>query len=74
MGKEIQMTSVFSSQIAAIGHDGDKTLAVRFNNGAMWYYYPVADSLYNELGNALSIGKFFNANITKNSNINATRA
>ena len=58
----MEMIPVTSSQIAAIGHDGD-ILTVRFKNGALWQYADVTAEAFGKLQGAESVGKFFNANI-----------
>lgn len=70
---EIELHTVVSSQIMAIGHNGVNKLAVRFHNGALWFYSPVSATLYEEMNNASSIGQFFNQNIKKNPEINGHR-
>lgn len=70
MENEIELHTVSSSQIMAIGHDGKRKLAVRFQNGALWFYSPVSPTLYEEMNNASSVGQFFNQNIKKNPEIN----
>lgn len=62
----MQMQSVTSSQIAAIGHDGKSTLRVQFNNGGVYDYANVGADLFAKLQGADSVGSFFSANIKKN--------
>jgi len=55
---------VESSMIRSYGFDSStSTLEVEFNNGAIWQYFDVTESLYYEMKSAGSCGKFFNANI-----------
>lgn len=57
-------TSVQSSMIASLGHDANtSTLEVEFNNGAVWQYYDVPESVYYDMMNSGSLGKYFHANI-----------
>lgn len=55
---------VESTMIRSYGFDSStSTLEVEFNNGAIWQYYDVSESLYYEMKSSSSCGKFFNANI-----------
>lgn len=55
---------VESSMIRSYGFDSSASvLEIEFNNGAVWQYYDVAESLYYEMTVAGSCGKFFHANI-----------
>ncbi|MFZ5783984.1 MAG: KTSC domain-containing protein [Pseudomonadota bacterium] len=56
------LTLVTSSNIEAIGHDG-QTLAVKFRNGGLFHYPGVPASEYEAMLRAESIGKHFHANI-----------
>lgn len=58
----MNMETVKSSNIAAIGHEGE-TLAVQFNSGALYEYSGVPESVFKALKAAASIGAFFNQNI-----------
>lgn len=53
------LTPVKSSTISSIGHDGESTMAIMFNNGALYEYYNVPYSFYNLFINSESVGKFF---------------
>ena len=56
--------SVQSSMIASLGYRADtSTLEVEFNSGAVWQYYDVPESIYYDMMNSGSLGKFFHANI-----------
>lgn len=56
--------SVQSSMIASLGYESDtSTLEVEFNSGAVWQYYDVPESIYHEMMNSGSLGKFFHSNI-----------
>ena len=60
----MQMHSVKSSQIKEIGHDpATKTLAVRFNTGALYHYAGVDSEKFNAFRQAESIGKHFGQHI-----------
>jgi hypothetical protein len=54
----IEMAPVVSSQIAAIGHDGN-TLAVKFSSGATYYYSGVSQEDFAAFKDADSIGSHF---------------
>lgn len=41
----------------------NSTLEIEFNNGAVWQYFDVPESVYYEMKSAGSCGKFFHANI-----------
>lgn len=58
----MELTPVKSSQISAIGHEGD-TLRVRFKNGAEYDYSGVSADSFNEFLNAESVGAHFGKNI-----------
>ena len=52
-----------SSQIEAIGHDGD-TLAVKFKSGgAVYHYHGVTPDKFAEMQKSDSVGKFLHAHI-----------
>ena len=56
--------SVQSSMIASLGYNAStSTLEVEFNSGAVWQYYEVPESVYYDMMNSGSLGKFFYANI-----------
>jgi hypothetical protein len=56
--------SVQSSMIASLGYNANtSTLEVEFNNGAVWQYYEVPESVYFDMLNSGSLGKFFHSNI-----------
>lgn len=61
----VEMQSVASSNIEAVGHDPQSnTLWVRFKGGSGTYTYPDVDAdLYERLRGASSVGQFFHANI-----------
>lgn len=54
-----------SSQIAAMGHEGD-ILEVQFHSGGHYRYENVDDDLYLRMRAAPSIGKFFGEHIKNN--------
>lgn len=55
---------VSSSNIASIGYDAaEQILEVEFNNGSIYQYYDVPESIYDGLMSASSHGKFLNANV-----------
>lgn len=63
----MNMTSVSSSNISAVGYDSSSnTLRVRFNNGRTYDYSNVPSNVYNGLMSASSHGGYHAANV-KNS-------
>ncbi len=58
----MHMQSVTSSNIAAIGYEGDK-LEIQFNNGRTYRYHEVPQEVADALLNADSVGKYFAAHI-----------
>lgn len=70
----IDMQTVKSSQIHAIGYDGaSQTLAIQFHsgvaNGVQYEYTPVSRATYDGLMGAGSIGKYFGEHIKGNEKI-----
>jgi hypothetical protein len=61
MEREVVQSSMFES----IGYDSLTSIfeAEFKNGGAVWQYFDVPESIYYELRNAGSIGKYFLANI-----------
>ena len=60
----IAMHPVTSSNIAEIGFDENTSvLYIRFNNGQLYSYDDVPESVYNDLQSAPSIGRYFYQNI-----------
>ena len=60
----MQMTSVDSSSIAAIGFDEDsQTLQVEFKNGATYQYFDVPKAIFDGLVGAASVGQFLNQQV-----------
>jgi hypothetical protein len=53
------MTPVRSSVIAAVGHDGGRTLTVQFLNGEIHKYVGVTPATHQQLLGARSVGSFF---------------
>lgn len=64
----MEMTKVESSNIEAIGYETD-VLYIQFKTGDLYSYSPVTEEMYNELMAAESKGKYFAANIKRNSKI-----
>lgn len=56
--------NVDSTLATSVGYDpNNSTLEIEFkSNGAVWQYYDVPESVFNEMMNG-SIGKYFHANI-----------
>lgn len=62
----MEMISVISSNIAAIGYDEQNaTLAIQFNKGGAYEYYDVPQYEFDSLMAAESHGEYANANIYK---------
>lgn len=60
----IAMHPVSSSNIAEIGFDENiSVLYIRFNNGQLYSYDDVPESVYNDLQPVPSIGRYFHQNI-----------
>lgn len=56
--------SVESSNLRSVGYDEFLlVLEVEFKNGAVYRYYGVPAEVHDELINAESVGKYFNANV-----------
>lgn len=54
----MDLIPVSSSNIAAVGHEGD-TLTIQFRNGTTWQYRGVPPLVYQSLMSSESRGKFF---------------
>lgn len=60
----MDMQSVSSSNIAAVGYDeAEKKLHVQFHNGSTYAYEGVPADVHSELVGAESVGKYFNAHV-----------
>ena len=60
----VELQSVTSSTIDAFGYDPTiNELYVQFKSGSVYTYQGVSESVYAELCEAESFGKFLNANI-----------
>jgi hypothetical protein len=60
----MQRTPVVSSNIASVGYElSTQTLEVEFQGGSVWRYANVPAEVANNLMEAESVGKFFNANV-----------
>lgn len=65
----MNMTSVLSGQIEAVGHDAaSSTLGVKFKAGSVYHYSNVTYPQYMELIGAKSIGHHFGKNFKDNEN------
>lgn len=65
--KTFKRTSIESSNICSIGYDAKKQiLEIEFNHGGIYQYFDVPQSVYNELIDADSHGKYFAINIKNN--------
>jgi hypothetical protein len=58
-----KMTTVQSSNLAAIDYDWSGTLTIAFHNRGVYEFYNVPPSEYVGLTNASSHGKYFHAHI-----------
>lgn len=57
---------VSSSNLASVGYDAaTATLEIEFHSGGIYQYYNVPESLFHDLFNAPSKGKFFHKYIKK---------
>lgn len=63
MPSTIKLVPVTSSQIAAIGHDGETTLAIQFKRGGIYHYKNFSREKFVEFATAPSIGSYFYATI-----------
>ena len=60
----MEMTSVTSSNIAAVGYDADKQrLRVQFHDGALWEYEQISPDIHEALMAAESKNGYFRATI-----------
>ncbi len=56
--------AVSSSNLASVGYESsEKTLEIEFLTGSIYQYFNVPVSVYNDLMNASSHGKYFYVNI-----------
>ena len=56
--------SVESSNLRSVGYDEFLlVLEIEFKSGAVYRYYGVPSEVHDELINAESVGKYFNANV-----------
>lgn len=56
--------SVESSNLRSVGYDEFLlVLEIEFKSGAVYRYYGVPSEVHDELVNAESVGKYFNANV-----------
>lgn len=60
----MQMISVDSSNVAAVGYDADNNiLQVQFNNGSTYQYFDVPEHIFVGLRDAASVGGYLVTNI-----------
>lgn len=60
-------TPVSSSNVVSIGYDPSSlTLEVEFNNGAIYQYFDVPETVYQEFMRSSSKGQFLHTNIKNN--------
>ena len=64
--EDIEMESVLSSNLAAIGyHEESQTLQVEFNSGQVYQYAGVPKEEFDNLRDAGSVGGYFASNIKR---------
>lgn len=55
---------VSSSNVSSVGYDPEtQTLEIEFNNGSIYQYFNVPQTVHEALMGASSVGKFLNAQI-----------
>lgn len=60
----MEMISVSSSNVSAIGYDDDtSTLQIGFNDGSLYQYFDVPRQIYEGLLGADSVGRYLNQNV-----------
>ncbi|MBU3208702.1 KTSC domain-containing protein [Clostridium algidicarnis] len=60
----MERTNVSSSNVHSIGYDANtKTLEVQFNNGSIYQYYDVPQSVYSGLMSASSHGSYLHVHV-----------
>ena len=60
----MERISVNSSNVSSVGYDANsQTLEIEFNNGGVYQYSGVPESVYEGMMGADSKGKYFHANI-----------
>lgn len=63
----MQRIAVTSSNVAEVGYDpSSMTLEVAFHSGSIYQYFDVPGTVYIELMQATSVGKFLHAHIKNN--------
>jgi len=75
-GFPCKMVKVVSSNIKAIGCDKEWPkghLFIKFNTGAVYCYWDITKTLWNDFKNSKSIGAFFHNNIKTNESIKYKR-
>jgi hypothetical protein len=59
-------TAVSSSHLASVGYDSTtNTLEIEFNDGSVYQYFNVPESVYRGLMQAASHGSYFDSHIKK---------
>jgi hypothetical protein len=61
--KAPQLTKVVSSNIEAVGHDDTLGLVIKFKKGGLYSYADAPRSLYHDMLQSRSPGKFFFAKV-----------
>lgn len=58
------LVPVSSSNIAAVGYDGDsQTLTIEFRSGGTYEFYDVPETVHHGLVNSSSLGSYFQSEI-----------
>lgn len=58
----MEMINVNSTNVAAVGYDGDSsTLQIEFNNGTTYQYFDVTEDVFTGLRDADSVGGYLAA-------------
>jgi len=60
----MKRTTVDSSMISSVGYDeAEKILEAQFTSGKVYQYYDVPKSVFDELMEASSVGRYFRGNV-----------
>ncbi|MGH1466145.1 MAG: KTSC domain-containing protein [Cognatishimia sp.] len=60
----MEMISVNSSNVSAVGYDGDtSTLQIQFNDGSLYQYFDVPEHIFDGLRTADSVGRYLHQNV-----------
>ncbi|WP_166417453.1 KTSC domain-containing protein [Cochlodiniinecator piscidefendens] len=60
----MEMISVSSSNVSAVGYDSDtSTLQIQFNDGSLYQYFDVPEHIFDGLRTADSAGRYLHQNV-----------